>query len=191
MKVSKEKMAEHRENILKSAAKQFREQGFDGVSVADLMKQAGLTHGGFYGHFASKEDLAVQASARAMENSMAKWEKVMATAEGDPFEALVAQYLSERHRDNPGAGCFYAALGSDITRQPAALKKAMTTGVEKFLDLIERNLPAGPQDAKRRKAVVGVATMIGALIMARGVDDTRLSEEILHTVAAALADKAS
>jgi TetR/AcrR family transcriptional regulator, transcriptional repressor for nem operon len=191
MKVSKEKMAEHREKILKSAAKQFREQGFDNISVAEVMKEAGLTHGGFYGHFTSKQDLAIQAATRAMENSVDKWGKVMATAEGDPVEAFINQYLSPRHRDASGTGCFYAALATDIVRQPSPLKRAATTGLEQFLDLIGRNLPAGSKSNRRQQAIKVFASMLGAMILARTVDDSKLSNEILQTVASTLADKIS
>src|SRR5271170_3287736 len=101
MKVSKQKMAEHREQIIAAAAKRFREQGFDGISVADLMKEVGLTHGGFYGHFTSKEELVALASLRAMSDSAAKWQKVIDGAPGDPLEALAESYLSQRHHDHP------------------------------------------------------------------------------------------
>src|SRR5688500_1127123 len=100
MKVSKEQAAQHRERILEAAAQRFRERGFEGIGVADLMKEAGLTHGGFYGHFSSKEDLIAEASARALAQSLARWGKVADRASGDPLSALAGAYLATRHRDN-------------------------------------------------------------------------------------------
>ena len=113
MKVSKEQMAENRERILDAAAQLFREKGFDGIGVADLMKSAGLTHGGFYGHFASKDELMAQASARALQRLQAAWSAIAreAAAHGqEPLAAIEAAYLSPRHRDAPGQGCLLAAL---------------------------------------------------------------------------------
>ena len=101
------------ERILGAAAQLFRERGFDGIGVADLMKEAGLTHGGFYGHFSSKDDLIAQASARELTRSLAHWSKVGERASGDRLSAIAAAYLTSAHRDNPGAGCVLAALGPD------------------------------------------------------------------------------
>ena len=117
MKVSREQAAQNRERIVEAAAQLFRERGFDGIGVADLMKEAGLTHGGFYGHFSSKEDLIAEASARALTRSLAVWSKLADRASGDPLSAVAGAYLTSRHRDNPGAGCLLAALGPDVSRQ--------------------------------------------------------------------------
>src|SRR3984885_14440940 len=138
MKVSKQKMAEHREQIIEAAAKRFRENGFDGISVAELMKEVGLTHGGFYGHFKSKEELVSLASQRAMTETATKWEKVIDEASGDPLEALAKHYLSARHQDHPESGCLFAALGSELGRQPASVKEAVIEGQSRFIDLISR-----------------------------------------------------
>src|SRR5438309_11707248 len=105
MKVSREQAARNRERIVETAAQRFRERGFEGIGVADLMKEAGLTHGGFYGHFSSKEDLIAEASARALAQSLALWGKLADRAPGDPLSALAGAYLISRHRDHPGAGC--------------------------------------------------------------------------------------
>src|SRR3954453_6223646 len=104
MKVSREQAALNRERIVETAAQLFRERGFEGIGVADLMKEAGLTHGGFYGHFASKEDLMAEASARALTRSLALLNELAEGAPGDPVSAVADAYLSSRHRDNPGAG---------------------------------------------------------------------------------------
>src|SRR5262245_10098091 len=113
MKVTREQAVENRERIVAAAARLFREHGFDGIGVADIMKSAGLTHGGFYGHFGSKDDLAAEACARALDRSVTKWDAI-AAADGDPLATIVGSYLSEAHRDRPGSGCMVAAVGSDV-----------------------------------------------------------------------------
>src|ERR1043165_9265950 len=113
MKVSREQAARNRERILDTAAQLFRERGFDGIGVADLMKAAGLTHGGFYGHFASKEDLMAQACTRASARSRGLWTKLAERAPDDPLSEIAGVYLTSKHRDNPGEGCLMAALASE------------------------------------------------------------------------------
>ena len=116
MRVSREKAAESRERIIDAASALFRAKGFDGIGVADIMKAANLTHGGFYGHFASKDDLVAQASRRSMARAAANWERVVAAAPDKPYAALLDHYLSPRHRDDPGKGCAFAALSNDAAR---------------------------------------------------------------------------
>ena len=120
MRVSREEAARNRERILDAAAQLFRERGFDGIGVADLMKAVGLTHGGFYGHFSSKEDLMAQACARALSRSLEVWSKRADSAPDDPLLWIAGGYLSSKHRDNPGAGCVLAALGPDAAGQGPA-----------------------------------------------------------------------
>src|ERR1700690_30623 len=112
MRVSREKFVANRERILEVAGALFREKGFDGIGVADIMKAADLTHGGFYGHFASKEDLVAQASRRSMARAAANWTKLVEAAPDSPYAALLEHYLSPKHRDDPGKGCAFAALGN-------------------------------------------------------------------------------
>src|SRR3982751_1037740 len=114
MKVSREQAARNRERIVEAAAQRFRERGFEGIGVADLMKEAGLTHGGFYGHFSSKDDLIAEASSRALAGSLASFGKVVEQAPADPLPAIAGAYLTKAHRDKPGEGCLLAALGSDV-----------------------------------------------------------------------------
>src|SRR5438105_14332684 len=104
MKVSREQAAETRDRIVEKAAQLFRERGFDGIGVADLMKEAGLTHGGFYGHFSSKEDLVAEASGRALMRSLALFSKVAERGAADPLSAIATAHLNSRHRDKPGEG---------------------------------------------------------------------------------------
>src|SRR3979490_1853008 len=117
MKVSREQAAANRERVVEVAGKLFRERGFDGIGVADLMQAAGLTHGGFYGHFKSKDDLAAQACSRGPGRPSQKWARRAELSAGDARAELIKQYLSEAHRDASGNGCVLAALGSDAGRQ--------------------------------------------------------------------------
>jgi TetR/AcrR family transcriptional regulator, transcriptional repressor for nem operon len=182
MKVTREQAAENRERILDAAAKLFRRHGLDGIGVADLMKDAGLTHGGFYGHFASKEELMAQALARALGRSVQKWQE-------RTLPELTQSYLSTRHRDNPGGGCAIATLGNDVSRQGAPVRRAFTDGVRALVDVLAGLLPGRNAVARRRKALATYSAMVGALVLARAVDDPRLSGEILDAVSSAIDGK--
>ncbi|XAH23329.1 TetR/AcrR family transcriptional regulator [Xylophilus sp. GW821-FHT01B05] len=186
MKVSKEQMAENRDRILDAAATLFRERGFDGIGVADLMKGAGLTHGGFYGHFDSKEDLMAQAAARAAEQMLATWQRLAERHPGQERAAVADAYLSTRHRDHAGRGCLFATLGADAARQGPAVRHAVTEGLRPQVDLLEQATPGRNKAARRRKALADYAGMVGALVLARAVDDAALSQEILDAARAAL-----
>jgi TetR/AcrR family transcriptional regulator, transcriptional repressor for nem operon len=179
MKVSREQAAQNRERIVETAAQLFRERGFEGVGVADLMKEAGLTHGGFYGHFSSKEDLIAEASSRALMRSLALLSKVAERAPGDPLSAVADAYLTSRHRDNPGAGCLLAALGPDVSRQGRAVRRSVTDYVRSAVDLLVTLVPGKTKAARRQKALSTYATLVGTMVMARAVDDRALSQEIL------------
>lgn len=187
MKVSRADAERNRERIIEVAAKLFRERGFDGIGVAELMKSAGLTHGGFYGHFASKEDLMAQASARALDASLGGLNRLAERSGSDALAAVASAYLSPAHRDQPGAGCALAALGAEGARHEAPVRAAFTRGVETAVDLLMRLLPDGPERARREQALAVYASMVGALVLSRAVDDTALSDEVLQAVQAAIA----
>jgi TetR/AcrR family transcriptional regulator, transcriptional repressor for nem operon len=179
MRVSREKAAENRERIIEAAGALFRERGFDGIGVADIMKAADLTHGGFYGHFDSKDDLVAQASRRAMARAAVNWDKVVAGAKSDPYAVLLAHYLSPRHRDEPGQGCAFAALSGDAARCGKPVQTAFAQGLEPLIEIVAKAAPGRSKAARRRKAVATVAEMIGALMLARAVGGSALSDEIL------------
>ena len=179
MRASREKFAESRERILAVAAKLFREKGFDGIGLADIMKAAGLTHGGFYRHFGSKDDLEAQAIGVALATTTADWSRLIEHAAARPLSALTDEYLSPRHRDDPGKGCALAALGADVARQGERVRSAFTAGLKPFLQLLSNTIPGRSKAARRRKAIATMAELIGTLILARAVDDTALSDEIL------------
>ena len=179
MRVSREKFAESRKRILEAAATLFREKGFDGVGLADIMEAAGLTHGGFYGHFSSKEDLEAQALSLALARSVADWSQLVDSAAARPLAALAGQYLSPDHRENVGEGCPFAALGSDTARRGERVRSAFTAGLEPFLALLSNVTPGRSKAQRRRKAIAILAEMVGAMILARAVNDPALSDEIL------------
>src|SRR5918994_70871 len=179
MKVTREQAAQNRQRILDVAAQLFREHGFEGIGVADLMKEAGLTHGGFYGHFSSKDDLIAQASARELTRSLEHWSNFAGRASDGPLSAVAGTYLTRSHRDNPGTGCVLAALGPDVSRQGPAVRRAVTDYVRSVVDLLVKLVPGKSKAARRRKAISTYATLVGTMVLARAVDDRALSQEIL------------
>ena len=194
MKVSREQAALNRERVVEIAAKLFREKGYNGIGVADLMKSAGLTHGGFYGNFASKETLLVEACQHALQGSSARWQRLIATAAtpADALSSITGSYLSREHLANPGLGCTLAALGPDVGRQSDDVRHTFTQGAQAQLDLLAGVLQAAGAEARtdgadaRRLAIERYAAMIGAVVLARAVDDTTLADEILGVVTAAV-----
>ena len=170
MKVSREQMAQNRRRILDAASRLFRARGFDAVSVAEVMKAAGLTHGGFYGHFNSKDDLVAQTLAHALTPD---------AGGGGDIGAYLDAYLSPRHRDNAGDGCPTAGLAADVRHQTAAARLAMAEGVRSQFDRISQALPEMNPADRRRAAIGSWAAMVGAVILARAIDDPALSDEVL------------
>jgi len=173
MRVSREQAAENRQRIVETASRMFREHGFDGVGVDAIMNGAGLTHGGFYGHFRSKDDLAAEAVTRALERSVEKQSRYTKLSD------LVSDYLSGRHCADRARGCALAALGADIPRQGDGVRGALTAYVREQLDRFTGLLRNGVAASRRRRAITTLAGMVGALTLARAVDDPALSEEIL------------
>ncbi len=186
MKVSREQAAANRERILDIASELFRERGFDGIGVADLMKHAGLTHGGFYGHFSSKEDLMAQACDRALIESVAKWRRVSVRSDDKPLTAIVKAYLSTRTSDDPGAGCAIALLAVDASGHGPKVRRSFTEGVRSLVEILAEIVPGKSRVAERKIALTTFAGMVGALILARAVDDPELSEEILSATAGSI-----
>jgi TetR/AcrR family transcriptional repressor of nem operon len=183
MRVTREQAAENRGRIVDVAAQRFRERGFEGIGVADLMKEAGLTHGGFYGHFGSKEELMAEAYRKALEHSNAEFRK-RAKGTRDPVAEMARQYLTTRHRDNPGRGCAVAALATDVARQGPAVRQAFTEGLRFSLGFLAELMKGRTARAKRRKAIQTYASWIGAMVLARAADEPELSREILEAVVA-------
>lgn len=171
MKVSREQMAENRRRILDVASRLFREKGFDAVSVAEVMKAAGLTHGGFYGHFSSKDDLVAETIGYVLSQD---------GGGSVDLRAYMDEYLAPRHRDNAAAGCPTAGLAADIRHQTPAARAAMTAGLRSQIERVAKALP-NIDAADRRRAAIGTwAAMVGAVILARAIDDIELSDEVLE-----------
>jgi len=171
MKVSREQMAENRRRILDVASRLFRDKGFDAVSVAEVMKAAGLTHGGFYGHFSSKDDLIAQTLTHVLAAD---------SGGGGDLRAYVGSYLSPRHRDNAAGGCPTAGLAAAIRHQNPAARSAMTEGLRSQIDRIGKALPELDAADGRRAAIGSFAAMVGAVILARAIDDPVFSDEVLE-----------
>jgi TetR/AcrR family transcriptional repressor of nem operon len=186
MRVTRIQAAKNHERILEIATRMFRERGIDGIGVADLMKAAGLTHGGFYGHFKSKEDLVAQACGRSVSRMRKRWIDIVDHAAGDPLEALADTYLTPKHRDNAGRGCTMAAIGSEIARQGSVVRRSVTDELRPFLDYLSGIVNGGSSTLRRQKALATYASMVGALVVSRSVDDIGLSNEVLAAVAATI-----
>jgi TetR/AcrR family transcriptional regulator, transcriptional repressor for nem operon len=187
MRVSREQAARNRERVLEVASRLFRERGFEGVSVAELMRAAGLTHGGFYGQFSSKEDLMAQACERSLAGSLERWSRLAADAPEGPLQAIAAHYLSVAHRDHPGTGCLLSALGTEASRQAAPVRRAVTASVRSLVATLARFVSGRSEAARRERALATFASLVGAMVLARAVDDADLSDEILATVSATVA----
>src|SRR5450631_2002749 len=180
MRYSKEHKQETHARIVKKASVRLREKGVHGICVADLMKEAGLTHGGFYAHFDSREALVIEAFAYAMDRSTERWRKL---AEQTPPEkrlaTIIQSYLTPLHRDDPGHGCAVPALGAEIARESPKTRKAFAAKLEQMIDMIADQIPDLPRKAARKQAVVTLATMMGTLVLARVAGNGEFSEEIL------------
>jgi TetR/AcrR family transcriptional regulator, transcriptional repressor for nem operon len=174
MRVTREKAAENRARIVATASRLFREKGFDGVGLDAIMKEAGLTHGGFYGHFSSKEDLAAEAVARALEQSAGLQSRYTNVAD------FVSDYLSESHFADRANGCALAALGGDVARRGEGVRSGVTSYVRTALERLA-GLCRGTAAARRRRAITTLAGVVGAMTLARAVEDSALSDEILST----------
>jgi AcrR family transcriptional regulator len=170
------KEASH-ERIVSAAAKAIRRSGYDGTGVSDIMKEAGLTHGAFYAHFASREAMLAEAADRAGAEANALAASIIASVPGDQaLQALVQVYLSKEHLEGIEAGCPNSALGSEMPRQSPEVRLAATRRIKEMVDLVARQYPDWGQPSAHERALVTVATMVGTLVMARAVDDPALSE---------------
>ncbi|MGV1872201.1 MULTISPECIES: TetR/AcrR family transcriptional regulator [Agrobacterium] len=182
MRVSRAQAEENRDRVIDVASRLFREHGFDGIGLKDLMKGAGLTQGAFYKQFASKDDLAALASARAMESATMRWSEAAANS-SDPLEAVMDFYLSTEHRGEKTEGCPLVALGSDAARQNAEVKQPFEDGILAHFDVLE-NLVGGAGDPEASdKAMAILSLMVGAVTLSRLTQDETLSQGVLKSAA--------
>lgn len=178
MRVSRAQAEANRETVINVASRLFREKGFDGIGLKDLMKGAGLTQGGFYKQFESKEDLEAQASQRAMESAIRRWSTVAASSP-DPLQGVIDLYLSTEHRGEIGDGCPLVALGADAARQSDEVKKPFQDGIKAHLQVLEELLPDRNEGDEPRKAMAMLALMVGAVTLSRIVTDEILADRLL------------
>lgn len=169
------------ERILRAAARAIRKHGYEGVGVADVMKDAGLTHGGFYAHFASRDAMLAQAADQAGVESIESLSRAVAQAKpGEELMALVDSYLADRHAKaaEQGLGCALAAAGSEVPRQHEDVRRAVSRRTKELIGLVERQFSDLEKEAAHEKAMAVVASMVGALLLSRAVGDRQLSESI-------------
>jgi TetR/AcrR family transcriptional repressor of nem operon len=184
MRVSKEQAEQNHQQILRAAARLFRERGISATGVDAITKDVGLTHGGLYSQFGSKEAIAAAAIRFASGRSQRLWERAVQRKRGkNALPEIVARYLSPDHRDAPGNGCVVAALGADIARQPRAVRQAFTAETKKALEYLAAQMPGGDIARRRENAIAAFACMVGGLILARAVNDEDYSQLILKSVA--------
>ena len=181
MRVSRIQAAENRQTVINAASRLFREHGFDGIGLKDLMEGAGLTQGAFYKQFASKDDLAAQASRRALESAFSRWSAATAANPKDPLGAVMAFYLSMEHREERMDGCPIVALGSDAARQGNDVKASFEAGIRAHLEVLGRLTAEtdGKGPKAKRKAMAILSTMVGALTLSRAVNDPDLARAFL------------
>lgn len=170
------KEASH-ERIVSVAARAIRRSGYGGTGVADIMKEAGLTHGAFYAHFASREAMLAEAAARACaESATAAADVVARMPAGQALAAMLGAYLSKEHGENVEAGCPLAALGSETSRQAPEVRRVTTRHLKEMIDLLARQSPDWGQPVAHEQALVTLSTMVGALLLSRAVDEPGLSD---------------
>ena len=188
MRYPKDHKARTRQKIVETAARAFREKGLEGVGVADLMASAGLTHGGFYAHFASKEALVEAACRHGVEATIETLDfRARQAPPGEGLRTIVRTYLSRSHRDDAARGCIMPSLAGEIARRGPETRQAFTDQLRAFAAVIARQLPVGDEGARERRALAIAASLVGAIALARSVDDPALSDAILEATREATA----
>ena len=183
MRVSRVQAAENRQTVINVASRLFRERGFDGIGLKDLMKGAGLTQGAFYKQFASKEDLTVEASRRALDGASRRWSDAAAQNPDDPLGTVIAFYLSGDHREEKMDGCPIVALGSDAARQGPDVKAAFEAGIKAHLEVLGRFIAETGGKESSGKAMAILSTMVGAVTLSRVVNAPDLAQALLDAAA--------
>ena len=185
MRVTRAQAEANRENVINVASRLFRQHGFDGIGLKDLMKGAGLTQGGFYKQFRSKDDLAAQASRRAMEGMIRRWSTAAANGP-DALRSVLDLYLSEGHRGECADGCPLVALGADAARQPAEVRLPFEDGIKAHLAVLQELMPRGETAGSDHRAKAILAMMVGAVTLSRIAVDEQLGREFLESASEAI-----
>jgi TetR/AcrR family transcriptional repressor of nem operon len=166
--------------IVDSASARIRERGIESIKVAELMKSAGLTHGGFYFHFKSRTDLIDKAFARAMEGSVDQWQRLAEMAgPGERLQSIVDYYLAEQHRKDVAHGCALPALSAEVSRSSTSIRRRFSAGLEEMIQVLSEDMRGSSKKAAQRQAIAILSEMVGALLLARAVDRADFSAEIL------------
>jgi TetR/AcrR family transcriptional regulator, transcriptional repressor for nem operon len=186
MRITREKVAENRERLIEVATDQFRKLGIDGIGVADLMKEAGMSLGSFYGYFDSKEHLVSECCSYAIADVKTKITTAFSRSVTNPVEKTVDEYLSTAHRDEVAKGCGLAALGSEFAHKTEAVHAAATPELNSLFDEMARSLPGSTRKKRREQSIAIMASLMGGLILSRMTDDATLSHDILSSVKAAV-----
>ena len=188
MRVSREQAAKNRVRVIEVAGRLFREHGFDGVGIDAVMAEAGLTHGGFYKSFASKDDLIAEACRIAAERATEEWIGHAANSP-QPLQDLVTRYLSRGHCHDQGDGCLFAALATDAARRSEPVRAAFADALKSFAAHVAGIMPGRSEACRREAALAAIATMIGAVAMARAADGDPFADEVLSAARATILGK--
>lgn len=189
MRVSRVQAEENRQAVIKVASRLFREHGFDGIGLKDLMAGAGMTQGAFYKQFDSKEDLVAQASRRALQEALGRWSAAAASRPDNPLAAVVDFYLSEAHCAERSEGCPVVALGSDAARHGTDVRASFETGIKEYLALVGGWIGGADRGEADSKAMAVLSTMVGAVLLARAVNDETMSKQFLQAAAGSVMDQ--
>src|SRR4051794_33763561 len=180
MRYAKNHKQETHARIVRKASVRLREKGAHGIGVADLMKEAGLTHGGFYAHFDSREALMIEAFTYAMDRSMEHWRKsAEQTAPEKRLATIIHAYLTTLHRDDPGHGCAVPTLGPEVARESPKTRRAFAAKLEQMIEMMADQILDVPRKAAHKQAVAALATMMGTLVLSRIAGNGEFSDEIL------------
>ena len=191
MRVSREKFAENRQKIIDAAGVMFREKGFDRVGVADIMKACGLTHGGFYGHFDSKEDLQLEASRALVARVKVRWRELIAESPDRPLEALVEHYVSWHAVDDPGNSCVFVSLMEEASRSTGTVREIFNDGLSALVSILAEIVSGDTPEERLRNGFTTLSTMMGAVSLARAVESRELAAQFLSTTREKLAPAAA
>lgn len=188
MRVSRDQARENRKRVVDVSSRLFRAKGVEGVAIADVMNEAGLTHGGFYKQFPSKADLVAEACAAALDQTLSFWREHLSGAENQA-SAFIGDYLSERHRDSVAEGCLLPALAGEALRQSPAAREVFTRAIEVYVDLLDAP-PERRTPQSRIKALAALSEIVGSILLARATTDTALSAELLAAARSTLLERA-
>jgi TetR/AcrR family transcriptional repressor of nem operon len=182
-RVSRKQAEVNRERVLDTAARSFKAHGYDGIGIADLMQRAGLTHGGFYAQFGSKAGLAAEATERALAASLERWKAIVERDGRRGAATIASRYLTRRHRDQCEEGCVLSSLAAEAARQGELVTTAFARSIDPMIDVLADGSPGRTPQTRRKRAVATLATIVGAMVLARATGTGQLSNEFLGVLA--------